>query len=114
MPSLLKNAFGDSWQPPVMQSLGVKPMMKPIIDPAVSKECKCDDCRCGSSKRMDEPKEPLGTTVRHDIYGVGERNYVIQITIDQNDCHLLCLFIGVFILAVLFGKSRKSPSPALP
>ena len=111
MPSTLTTAFGNSWQPPVMQSLGVKPM-KP--DPVVSKECKCDDCKCGSSRTVDTTKEPLGTTVRNVIYGTGEGNYVVQITIDQDDCHLICLFIGVFILAVLFGRSRKSPSPALP
>lgn len=34
-------------------------------------------------------------------------NYEIHITIDRHDCHLLCLFIGVFTLAVLFNSNKR-------
>lgn len=34
-------------------------------------------------------------------------NYEIHITIDRQDCHLLCLFIGVFTLAVLFSSNKR-------
>ena len=38
------------------------------------------------------------------------QNYEIHITIDQQDCHLLCLFIGVFTLSVLFNSNKRQPS----
>lgn len=34
-------------------------------------------------------------------------NYEIHITIDRQDCHLLCLFLGVFTLSVLFNSSKR-------
>lgn len=37
-------------------------------------------------------------------------NYEIHITIDRQDCHLLCLFIGVFTLSVLFNANKRRPS----
>ena len=39
-------------------------------------------------------------------------NYEIHITIDRHDCHLLCLFIGVFTLSVLFNSNKTAKSPA--
>ncbi len=38
-------------------------------------------------------------------------NYEIHITIDRQDCHLLCLFIGVFTLAVLLGSNKRERGP---
>lgn len=35
-------------------------------------------------------------------------NYEIHITIDRHDCHLLCLFIGVFTLSVLFNSNKRN------
>lgn len=37
-------------------------------------------------------------------------NYEIHITIDRHDCHLLCLFIGVFTLSVLFNRNKRGSS----
>lgn len=37
-------------------------------------------------------------------------NYEIHITIDRHDCHLLCLFIGVFTLSVLFNSNKRGTS----
>lgn len=37
-------------------------------------------------------------------------NYEIHITIDRQDCHLLCLFIGVFTLSVIFNANKRKPS----
>lgn len=39
-------------------------------------------------------------------------NYHIHITIDREDCHLLCLFIGVFTLSVLFNSNKRGPPPS--
>ena len=38
-------------------------------------------------------------------------NYEIHITIDRHDCHLICLFIGVFTLSVLFNSNKTAKYP---
>lgn len=40
-------------------------------------------------------------------------NYEIHITIDRHDCHLLCLFIGVFTLSVLFNSNKRNAPASL-
>ncbi len=41
-------------------------------------------------------------------------NYEIHITIDRHDCHLLCLFLGVFTLSVLFNSNNRRYSNSTP
>ena len=117
MPSLLQNAYGDSWgsgmingrtlgsqlgttlntesvqEVPVQQVTRIQesPLL-PVLAPLPIRKagCNCEDCHCDDGKYV----------------------FSVNLTIDQQDCHLLCLFLGVFTLAVLFGKNKKlSTSP---
>lgn len=45
-------------------------------------------------------------TNHHQLAETTPNVYLIEIKIDRDDCHLLCMFIGVLILSLLFS-SRK-------
>lgn len=76
------------------------------------------------NKTEKKTQSPLGaevapasdTSVRaRRTRGEKDGNYEIHITIDRHDCHLLCLFIGVFTLSVLFNSNKRNgPLPLAP
>ncbi len=102
MPSLLSQAYGNSF---VVD-------MEPITSKFVNNEQLGVSCQLQKTGTKPEPlsstNHKLGQGSVEDNF---DRNYVIQITINQDDCHLLCLFIGVFTLAVLFSRDRKGSLP---
>lgn len=102
MPSLLSQAYGNSF---VVD-------MEPITSKFVNNEQLGVSCQLQKTETKPEPlsstNHKLGQSIDEDNF---DRNYVIQITINQDDCHLLCLFIGVFTLAVLFSRDRKGSLP---
>lgn len=71
-----------------------------------------------SKKETPEKPRALGTVassedrVRPVVWREKDGNYEIHVTIDRHDCHLLCLFIGVFTLSVLFNSNKRGSSSA--
>ena len=93
MPSLLSDAYGTSF---VVD-------MEPITSKFVNNK------RLGTTDQIKKTQEPLAPllTKNQTIVHRDDGNYVIQININRDDCHLLCIFLGVFTLAVLFSKNKK-------
>lgn len=56
--------------------------------------------------------EPSNTATGAQTTTGGGGVYEIHVTIGRDDCHLLCLFIGVFTLAVLFNSNPNKRGPA--
>lgn len=113
MPSLLQNAYGDAWGsggssprqlgsslgtniPETTDTLQDK---TPIVEPPMT------------------PSVPMSMVRRYRGYEPsrgGDYVFNLSIKIDQQDCHLLCLFLGVFIFSILFTKNKKlSPASLL-
>lgn len=122
MPSLLQNAYGDSWGSGMINGRTMGSQLgatlgTPLgnnIEPSVIQE---------KPLLYNEPVNYIPSPP--DIHrGRGDKgvkcqssggDYVLSVnlTIDQQDCHLLCLFLGVFTLAILFSKNKKL-STSLP
>ena len=83
MPSSLVNAYGKTWgSKNEISQLGTQ------VEEVIT--------------RLAEPVRIEKGTVKSD-----EKKYIIEIHIDQQDCHLICLFIGVFTLSILLNRSRN-------
>ena len=92
MPSTLQNAYGKSWgssstivNPPTIKNLGA------TIGEDVSE----------IFKPVTKPR----TSSREESI-----EYVFEIRIDQQDCHLICLFLGVFTLSLLLNRNNLPAS----
>lgn len=94
----LLQAFSGNYSPPI-QRLGVSPI-------------------------APKPKEPVGTTDEEEkivirevkpVYSPtpvqeedDEKYYRIELQISQQDCHLICLFLGVFTLSMLINNMKRN------
>lgn len=94
MPSLLSDAYGST----------------------IAQNMKSASKLNFSTIPVQKPMSSVGA-VAASVDNVSERstvrrngNYEIHITIDRNDCHLMCLFIGVFTLSVLFNSNKTAKS----
>lgn len=99
MPALLSDAYGPIFAQELQRTI-TKQLMKP-------------QSSLGAVVSTDGHVSTTSTTpVRHTRPTWGEKNgnYEIHITIDRHDCHLLCLFIGVFALCVLFNSNKQGKS----
>ena len=104
MPSSLHAAFGKSFtrdtEPITSTFFKTPPAVTPVVQEDKFPELT-PLTTVGSNQQHMEPIYPVRT---------GD-NYVITVNINRDDCHLLCLFIGVFTLAVLLSKNKTSPVP---
>lgn len=73
----------------------------------------------GGSELIQKPVQNLGAPIEEEITRIAKPiythkpqsrrepvKYVFEIHIDQQDCHLLCLFIGVFTLSILMNRNK--------
>ena len=112
MPSLLRNAYGEAWGSggaaprQLGSSLGttIPEISEPVQDQTLLVETSMMPVVPTPMVRRYRNKEPSG----------GDYVFNLSIKIDQQDCHLLCLFLGVFIFSILFTKNKKlSPASLL-
>lgn len=100
----LKKAFGGSYKPQVPQvpSVPSVPSVPPTkmekIDnvQSIQKFVQSSGKTLGAPRRVHNSKSKLGSPMS-DIY-------MIQIQIGRDDCHLLCMFLLVFIISILLNK----------
>lgn len=99
MPALLSDAYGVS----VAQQ-----MQNTKFDPKKQNIPSSLGAVAGSSERSIDAAST--TDIHNRPRRQKDGDYEIHITIDRQDCHLLCLFIGVFTLSVLFNANKRRPS----
>lgn len=111
MPLLLQNAYGESWGSGGRRVTGsflgsaVPEVSEPVQQQQVAAETRVDH-----PLHMPVVREEMGYRTKRG----GDYVINLSIRIDQQDAHLLCLFLGVFILSVLFTKNKKlSPTSLL-
>ena len=97
MPALLKNAYGDTW------------FSQANVGNARWSSTRTASERLGTADPDTEylNSDDIVELSKMDRPAANKKqNYVIKIniSIDQHDCHLICLFLGVFILSVLFTR----------
>ena len=99
MPALLSDAYGDIFSQAMQNTV---PKLKNPQNPKKTKRLQDtnEKPRALGTKAAVVNTRPLRTEKR-------DGNYEIHITIDRHDCHLLCLFIGVFTLSVLFNRNKR-------
>lgn len=110
MPALLSDAYGTVFAQEMQQrTIMTKDSKKSTVAklgtavaPAAVAEATADSAA--------EIERPVRSVVhkRPTLREQGGGNYEVHITIDRQDCHLLCLFIGVFTLSVLFNSNKRS------
>ena len=104
MPALLNDAYGT------ILSQNIK-STKAIYPKNMSQKTSSAALGTGSASKtavaevLEENPGPVAHARPRCLKKDG--NYEIHITIDLHDCHLLCLFIGVFTLAVLFNSNKR-------
>ena len=93
-------------------NLNPKKKTKQKSESALGAVASSDDDIVDDSATPPRPRIPTAKPVvrTRPTWGEKDGNYEIHITIDRNDCHLLCLFIGVFTLSVLFNSNKKGSS----
>ena len=100
MPLLLADAYGTTFSRKIQTT-------PPIAAKNKTERKKQSSLGAGAPSATD-------TSVRvNQTRGEKTGNYEIHITIDRHDCHLLCLFIGVFTLSVLFNSNKRNGPASL-
>lgn len=113
MPSLLQNAYGEAWgsRGAVSRQLGSS------LGTTVPEASDNETGQTTIVQKPTIPSVPMHMVRRERVYQAPRGgDYVLNLTIsiDQQDCHLLCLFLGVFIFSILFTKNKKlSPASLL-
>ena len=118
MPSLLQNAYGKAWgsggtmSRQLGSSLGATvPEVNEPVQQQQQHQKPVLETQMSSSVLMPVVRNERGYRAHG---GGGDYVFNLSIKIDQQDCHLLCLFIGVFIFSILFTKNKKlSPASLL-
>ena len=106
MPSLLQNAYGEAWG-----SRGTTPIqLGSSLGTTIQETTKTVQDQTPIVETPMTPSVPMSMVRRyrgHEPSGGGDYVFNLSIKIDQQDCHLLCLFLGVFIFSILFTKNKK-------
>ena len=118
MPSLLQNAYGEAWgsggtrSRQLGSSLGTTvPEVNEYAQQQQQQQEPVVETQTSSSVLIPVVRSERGYRAHG---GGGDYVFNLSIRIDQQDCHLLCLFIGVFIFSILFTKNKKlSPASLL-
>ena len=117
MPSLLIEAYGTSFAQKLSpRNLGTKAVATEAVVTAVDAANAADAIDAidaTDARKSDIAAAHTVVETRPKLTenaGRGQGNYEIHITIDRHDCHLLCLFIGVFTLSVLFNSNKRGPT----
>ena len=106
MPALLSDAYGLNFAENMQDTkFGPKRKSKQNLPAALGAVAASED-----SVAPVPSETPNPAVYARNSWGEKDGNYEIHITIDRQDCHLLCLFIGVFTLSVLFNSNKKGPS----
>jgi hypothetical protein len=114
MPCTLGQAFGRSYlgvEEPVTISKEEAPEQKKTTQTPNSGYFRPEEYNIqqyvsvGATQDENEPKREKKNSKKHGMKS-GD-NYIIQININRDDCHLMCLFMSVFILAFLFSGRKK-------
>ena len=114
MPCTLDQAFGRSYlgvEEPVQISKPETPEKKKTKQTPNSGYFRPEEYHIqqyvsvGASQDETEPKREERDSKKRQMKS-GD-NYIIQININRDDCHLMCLFMSVFILAILFSGRKK-------
>lgn len=109
MPALLSDAYGTIFS---------QAMQNTTPNPKKQTANKISSALLGAvassaDSAVDTPALPVKPVVdTRPTWREKDGNYEIHITIDRHDCHLLCLFIGVFTLSLLFNSNKRGSSPA--
>lgn len=111
MPALLSDVYGTEFGQEMMQRDNKTTFVKK--KPQKYQEKKA----LGATASEDSGGDGVSAVVEPVVNASPTRrekdgNYEIHITIDRHDCHLLCLFIGVFTLSVIFNSNKPRPSSA--
>lgn len=101
MPSSLHAAFGKSF---TRETEPITSKFFKTVEPVVQEDNLPEITTLTPIGSNQQHMEPINPTRMGD-------NYVITVNINRDDCHLLCLFIGVFTLAILLSKNKTSPVP---
>lgn len=108
MPALLSDAYGTTFAQDMQTKSVLHANAQKSAPPATPAALGATTAAAAATASGDKTRRGRGGRGgRRDISG---QNYEIHITIDQQDCHLLCLFIGVFTLSVLFNSNKRQPS----
>lgn len=108
MPALLSDAYGTIFSQS-MQNTTPNPKKQTAIQMSSSLGAVASS----EDSALDTPELPVKPVVHaRPTWREKDGNYEIHITIDRHDCHLLCLFIGVFTLSLLFNSNKRGSSPA--
>lgn len=113
MPSLLHNAYGGAWgsRGEVSRQLGSS------LGTTIPETIETETEQATVAQKPSVPYVPMHVVRRERSYQEprgGDYVLNLSIRIDQQDCHLLCLFLGVFIFSILFTRNKKlSPASLL-
>lgn len=106
MPALLSDAYGTTFAQEMQKTkMYAKQRIANKTSPALGAVPATEDVVAEVPRATVKPVVHARPTWEEK-----DGNYEIHITIDRHDCHLLCLFIGVFTLSVLFNSNKRGPS----
>lgn len=113
MPSLLHNAYGDAWGSDSTTSRQLGSSLGTTI-PETTETVHDKTPVVETHMRPAVPTYMVRRELGYDPSRGGDYVLNLSIKIDQQDCHLLCLFLGVFIFSIFFTKNKKlSPASLL-
>lgn len=106
MPSLLHNAYGDAWGSERTTSRQLGSHLGTTI-PETAEIFHDKTHVVETTMKPSVPKYMIHRETEYETSRGGDYVFNLSIKIDQQDCHLICLFIGVFIFSILFTKNKK-------
>lgn len=115
MPALLSEVYGTTFGQVTERARGKYEAVRPIDKVVKSDKAitKGGASPLGTAATSEESSPVIISPVVHARPTMENRagNYEVHVTIDRHDCHLLCLFIGVFALSVLFKANKPRYPP---
>ena len=115
MPALLTDAYGDliarEMQTTTTTSSGGSISSAHAVKKGLKKRLTETPAALGTASTPEPSNTTVATTRSTRAQTTGGGVYEIHVTIGRDDCHLLCLFIGVFTLAVLFNSNPNKRGP---